>query len=194
MTPYATTLFSVLLTTSPTEDERQRLARKLRKMCELSRGWSYGEGEPITALATAVAERYVTIASQLNLHADVFPNPDGGCAVAFYQGSERVEVGISADGTRLALRAERGIGYEFENVIDPVAPATPEQVYKQILELLPNELWTLHVPSTYASTNLTLNVFEMSYTRTPQLPATEHPLLTAAGGSQSLKPLVPATL
>ena len=190
MSPYATT-FSILRTTSPLESSRQQLTVKLRKMADLPYGWSYGEGKPVTALAIVAAQRYVTMASQLNLRADVFPNPNGGCAVAFYSGEELVEVSIDPDGKRLSLRAERGMGYDFENTIQPDEQATSQQVYNQVLRLIENDTWKLSVPSIYASTGQMFGAFEIWSTETHQRLWTERPLLTDVGGSQFLKPLAP---
>jgi hypothetical protein len=61
---------------SPLESSRQQLTEKLLRMADLPNGWSHGEGKPVTVLAIVAAQRYVTMASQLNLRADVFPNPD----------------------------------------------------------------------------------------------------------------------
>jgi hypothetical protein len=191
MSQYATT-FSILQTTSPLEGRRRQLMDKLRAMADLPEGWSYGEGRPVTPLAISVAQRYIVIASQLNLTSDVFPNVDGGCAVAFYRGDQLVEVSISPDGNRLGLRAESGMGYEFENTIEPVERATSRQVYDHVLRLIENDSWKLFVPSIYASTGQSFGAFEIWSTETHQPLWTELPLLTDVGGFQSLKPLVHA--
>ena len=190
MNPY-TTAFSILTTSSALEETRKQLTDRLKQMADLPHGWSHGEGAPVSWLAIGVAQRYVAMASQLNLAADVFPNPDGGCAVAFYRGDEMVEVAVSSDGQRLALRAERGIGYEFENIIDPIEQASSQQVYRQILKLIENDLWKSFEPSIYASTGLTLNVSGTSHIATRLPPPMDRPLRTDVGGSQSSKPLVP---
>ena len=43
-------------------------------------------------------EELVLASAQLQLRADVFPEPDGGCAVAFYRGEQKVEVRVHSDG------------------------------------------------------------------------------------------------
>ena len=158
-------------------------------MVQLPRGWSYGQGEPVTAESVQEAERYVLMASQLSLTADVFPNLDGGCAVSLYEDDERVEVSIDASGRVLSLRAERGIGPDYENVIEPVENATSRQVYDQVLRLLEPRCKSL-VSSIYASTNVTLYDFETPFTGTPHYRTVEL-LLTEEGGYQSSIPPVP---
>lgn len=192
MNLYATT-FSILRTTSPLESSRQQLTEKLLKMADLPNGWSHGEGKPVTVLAIVAAQRYVTLASQLNLRADVFPNPDGGCAVAFYSGEELVEVSIDPEGKRLSLRAERGMGYDFENTIEPIEHATSRQVYDQVLRLIENDIWKLSVPSIYSSTDQMFAASEIWSIETHQRLWTEGPLLTDVGGFQFLKPIVPVS-
>ena len=184
---YATT-FTILQTSSRLEPMRVALTRKLRAMADLPEGWHYGQGKPVTDFAMVAGQRYVVMASQLNLKADVFPNPDGGCAVAFYSRDQLVEVSIGPDGNRLNLRAEKGLGYDFENLIEPLENATPEQVYGQVLRLLEHDTWKLSVSLISASTSRTCSGFGISSTRTPHPLPTERPLLTDAGGFQSSKP------
>ena len=90
---------------------------KLHKMAELPVGFSHGEGVPVRLEAINHAEELILLASDLKLEADVFPNLDGGCAVAFYNGEARLEVSVSPDGNKLDLSAEHGIGFQFEGVI-----------------------------------------------------------------------------
>ena len=143
----------ILLTSNALEPGRLMLVRKLKDMLALSQGWSFGEGEPVTLQSIEVAERFVLIASQLSLTADVFPDLDGGCAVAFYQGEERVEVAISADGLRLSLRAERGIGNDYEDIIEPIENASRRDIFDEVDRLAQSAItWKLYESSTYANT------------------------------------------
>ena len=96
--------------------ELQEIQQKLRRMTELQRGWSYGEGKPVSAKATKVAEDLVEKILGLGLDADVFPNLDGGCAAVAYQGEKSIEVSISAKGVLERATTERGIGPSFEVV------------------------------------------------------------------------------
>lgn len=191
MSLYATE-FSILLTTSRLENSRQQLTDKLKAMANLPHGWSYGEGEPVTAAAIAVGKSYIAMASQLNLKADVFPNSDGGCTVTYYNGDELVEVSISPDGERLSLRGERGIGYDFENTLKPIECATARQVYDHILRLTENDIWRSFAHSIYASTDPKYGAFETWSIETHRRLWTERPLQTDAADFRFLKPLVPA--
>src|SRR5438045_1674761 len=79
-------LAHVLLTTNPAENARKRVSAKLHGM------------PAVSSVAREIAQSYVMLATGYGLDADAFPNPDGGCAVAFYQTDERVEVSVSVDG------------------------------------------------------------------------------------------------
>lgn len=114
-------------------------------------GWSLGEGLPISKESTELAESFITIASIYELKADVFPNLDGGCAVAFYAGKDKVEVSIHADACRFDLLVETGIGFDFENVIEPIRNADLHDVNSQLLRLksIQDREWNLPDFSTY---------------------------------------------
>ena len=160
-----------------------RLLRKLRRFADFQAGWSHGSGVPITNVAIAEAEKLVLEAAQLQLKADVFPEPDGGCAVAFYRDEQKVEVRVHSDGQHFGLRAERGIGFQFENTIDPIENATRSQIYGRLIPLATGEPWS---SESLTSVNLTVLVdaSEMSSTEIPQRPQ-EDPLRMDVGGFQS---------
>src|SRR5437660_1400810 len=114
--PYA--IFAVM--SDQDSPEPTRFVQKLRRMRELQAGWSHGAGVPVTDAAIRTGERFVALAFQLQLKVDVFPDPDGGCAVAFYSAENRVEVMVPPTGAEpFGLRVERGIGFQFEDVIAP---------------------------------------------------------------------------
>jgi hypothetical protein len=150
MSTFAST-FAILSTTARGESARRSLAKKLRQMAELPHGWNYGDGVPVSRVAIAVGERFLLLAARLGLKADVFPNPDGGCAVAFYNGADRVEVSISDDGSGLELRVERGIGNDYEDIIAPIGNAQLMDAVNWVLWLVPEGEWSLPVSSTYSS-------------------------------------------
>ena len=160
-----------------------RLLRKLRRFADLLAGWSHGSGLPITSAAIAAAEELTLAAAQLQLRADVFPEPDGGCAVAFYRGERRVEARVHPDGQSFGLRAERGIGFQFENTIEPIENATRSQIYGTLIPLAIGETWSFEY---LTSDNLIelVDASGMSSTETPQHPQ-EEPLRMDVGGSQS---------
>ena len=118
------------------EGERQRLHQKLSHMAAWNPGWSYGEGETISARSVEVARRCVDEVLALDLEADVFPNLDGGCAVVGYREDKSVEVSIDAGGTSLAVTTERGIGSCFETIgtCDDVTSDQVEESLRQLAE------------------------------------------------------------
>ena len=123
------------------------------------------------------------------LKSDVFPDPDGGCAVAFYRGEDTVEVKVQSDGQTFRLSAERGIGFQFENIIEPKENATELEIDEQLRELTIGDKWKSY--EFLASNNLTQHVrdFVIRPTGTHQ-DKTE--LLTGGVVSQSSIPIVPA--
>jgi len=141
--------YVMVLTTSANEGRRQALAAKARAMADLPAGFSYGEGIPITKAAINAAEQLILLASQLDLDADVFPNLDGGCAVAFYNDSEKIEVTVSPEGDRAALTFERGIGFQYEDVITPMENVGFVEIRNQALKLrrFDNAIWKLSASS-----------------------------------------------
>jgi hypothetical protein len=180
----------LLLTTSHLDSSRVPLIRKARQMAKLHPGWSYGEGVPITHVSIAAAEGFILIASYLELRADVFPNLDGGCAVAFYRAEERLEVSISPNGRTFGLKAECGVGFEFEET-ESIENATLKQIGDCLGQLtVRNNLWKLSASSISGSTTEQANDLEMSCTRIHQTQRTPRPLQTAEGGSLFSKPFV----
>jgi hypothetical protein len=160
-------------------------------MVDLKPGWSFGEGLPVSPAAAALAELYLLLVSGRELRAEVFPNPDGGCAVAFYRGDERVELCIHADGLNVDMTVERGIGFDYEDSIEPVMSASLEEIMPQLVRLSRGERWSLRGSLTYGSTTRMFGAFDTPSSETPRPLQTDPPLRTAKGGSQSLKPLVP---
>jgi hypothetical protein len=144
-----------LLTTNSYKDRTQVLTRKVRQLADLPLGFSHGEGLPITRPAIENAERFIMLASRYRLDADVFPNLDGGCAVAFYKNSERTEISIGPQGELIDLRVEHGIGFQFTDVIPPVDNVELADVINQLERLwrLDNDIWKLSASS--ISVNLT---------------------------------------
>ncbi len=132
-------------TPRPLEDKRRILIEKVRQMANLPIGFSHGEGQPVTKIAILCAEKFIDLASRLELQADVFPNLDGGCAVAFYKDSEKVEVSISPEGDKADLIFERGIGFQFEDVIPPMENVGITEVMEQALKLRGIDKWRMHI-------------------------------------------------
>ena len=185
MSMFAST-FAILTTTARGESARRSLATKLRQMAELPHGWNYGDGIPVSRVAIAVGERFLLLAARLGLKADVFPSPDGGCAVAFYSGEDRVEVSIGGDGSGLELRVERGIGNHFEDVIPPMENAQVRDVVNWVLWLAPEDEWSLLASSAYASSTAPVGVSSILLLSTPSVPI-QVPPQTAGGVSQPSK-------
>lgn len=183
-------IFNVLATTSHSEDMRRRLTAKLHRMTTLRKGWSHGEGLPVSWNAVLLAEGFVRRAAYVDVVADVFPNLDGGCAVAFYRGEVRVEVSISPS-EQMDLRIEQGIGLNFKNVIEPRENVKQEEVDACIVWLIQDDQWKLSGSSTYASSTELAFGFATCSIETPSIKV-QRPLQTAAGGSQSSKSLVHA--
>ena len=166
--------YQLLLTTSRAENKRRSLLQKVNELALLPAGFSHGEGVPIQDRSIAQAEEFIWLAAQLELDADVFPNLDGGCAVAFYRGEERVEVSISANGDRFELRVERGIGFQYEDVIEPLENASLDVILDQIyrLESINKDTWKLFESSTSDSLTEQLGDFETQSAKTqPSQPA-----------------------
>ena len=134
------------------ERRRRRLAKKLISFTELNDGWSYGEGEPISRFAVAVAQQFLFLGARLQLKVDVFPNLDGGCAVAFYRNHDCVEISVRADGRSVGIKVERGRGPDYDEPVPPRDEATIAEATTQVLSLLPEDEWTLLVSSTSDST------------------------------------------
>jgi hypothetical protein len=184
---------SVLATTSAgIYEDPQRLAAKLRRFAQLPAGWNHARGIPVSAQAIRLAERLVAVVCALGLKADVFPSDDGGCVVAAYRGEERVEISVNADGTQFGLRAERGLGFNYEDVIEPIENASVEDISRQILRLVREVEWNLLVSSTYATSTVRADVSSISHFGTRPSHLIQRPLQTVEGGSQSSRPLVPA--
>ena len=164
-----------------------RLVRKLRSFHQLAPGWSFGRGAPVTAEAIAAAERYLDIGVQLQTKTDVFANLDGGCAVAFYRGTLKVEVNISPTGTTFGLRVERGIGFDFEDVIEPNENASFIEIHRELLRLSESEQSAWKSSASWISdySTGTGNVSGTSYTRTHRERQRLRRLRMDAGGSQS---------
>jgi hypothetical protein len=176
----------VLLTTSPLEDKRRILTEKVRQMANLPDGFSHGEGQPVTNIAISCAENFINLASDLELEADVFPNLDGGCAVAFYKETEKLEVSISPAGDKASLIFERGTGFQFEDVIPPMENVGYIEVFEQALKLrgLNNDLWKLSASSISGTSIALLEDSEISSARTLQNQIYPQLLLTEEAASR----------
>ena len=179
--------YEILSTTSGQERKRKILTKKVRMMASLPPGFSHGEGVPVREEAIARAEEFILLASQLELDADVFPNMEGGCAVAFYKGEGRVEVSIGPDGNKFDLRFEHGIGFQLDDVVPPTQDAGFDQVVEQILTLwiFDEAIWKLYASSTSEISTELAGDSEMSFLET--LPSRQSPLLLqmVEGGSRS---------
>ena len=177
---------TMLLTTSPLEDKRRILTEKVRQMANLPVGFSHGEGQPVTEIAILWAENCINLASQLELEADVFPNLDGGCAVAFYKDSEKIEVSISPEGDKADLVFERGIGFQFEDVIPPIENVGITEIVDQAMKLrgLNNDIWKLSASSISDILIETLEGSEMLSARMPRNQTRPSLLLTEEAGSR----------
>jgi hypothetical protein len=182
----------MLLTASPLEDKRRILTEKARQMANLPVGFSHGEGQPVNQIAIMCAENFINLASQLELEADVFPNLDGGCAVAFYKDSDKIEVSISPEGDQANLIYERGIGFQFEDVIPPMENVGITEIMDQALKLRGLNKWKLSASSISGTLTAPLEGFEISSARMPQNQTHPPLLLTEEAGSQYLTLPVPA--
>jgi len=174
----------MLLTTSPFEDKRRILTEKVRQMANLPAGFSHGEGQPVTGIAISCAENFISLASDLELEADVFPNLDGGCAVAFYKEMEKVEVSISPTGDKASLIFERGIGFQFEDVIPPIENVEMTEIWDQALKLRGLNEWKLSASSISGTLTAPLEDFETSSAKTLQNLIYPQLLLTEEAGSR----------
>lgn len=183
---------TMLLTTSPLEDKRRILTEKVRQMANLPNGFSHGEGQPVTEIAILCAENFINLASQLELEADVFPNLDGGCAVAFYKDSEKLEVSISPEGDKADLVFERGIGFQFEDVIPPMENVGITEIMEQALKLRGLDKWKLSASSISGTLTAPQEGFEILSARMPQNQTHPSLLLTEEVGSRYLILPVPA--
>lgn len=182
--------FVPLVTTSPFEQQRLVLDAKLVSFSELRTGWSFGEGRAVQEDSIALARVLVLLAADFRLKADVFPNLDGGCAVAYYEGPDKVEVNVNADGST-DLTYERGIGSDFEDVIPPQVNVSRNAIIAALLRLQnPTNLWMLSASSISGTSTSPSSVSVTGSSRTPQIPAVKT-LLTGVGGSQSSRQLVP---
>lgn len=181
----------LLLSTTRDDEQTSRLMGKLRRMADYPAGWSHGEGERISLDAIQTAKSLVLWAELLDLAADVFPNLDGGCAVAFYNVDERLEVNVDSSGAKLNLHVERGIGFDYEVITAPTDDVTRDELIEQLLRLRNLKIWKLSEFSTFASSIGVHGVSEMSSTRTPLGQPMHRPLQMVKGGSQSSTLLVP---
>lgn len=182
----------VLVTTGENDAQRERLTKKLRQFATLPPGWSHGDGSPISRLAITSAEEFVLLAASMDIDADVFPNLDGGCAIAFYKGESRVEVSIGPDGRHLSLRAERGTGWRFEDTIVPDDNVRLDTILDHLVRLqMQNEqkIWKLYVSSISDSLIAQVGDSAMSFLEIQQS-YLMLPLRTVEGGSQSSTLLV----
>ena len=186
----------ILLTTAKREADRQRLAQKVSRMAALPVGWSCGEGIPVLESAILCAEEFISWGVILDLSVDVFPNPDGGCAVAFYKEEDSVEVSIDPAGVHFTLRVERGVGFKFTDVIPPKDNATLDEILEQLvqLQMLGQTIWKLFASSISATSTEQRGDSAMSYIETQQDQQIPLLLQTAEGGSQSSRPLALAEI
>jgi hypothetical protein len=182
---------AMVLTTSPLESKRQILTEKVRRMADLPVGFSHGEGIPVTEAAVMGAEQLILLASQLEIEADVFPNLNGGCAVAFYKDLEKIEVSVDSEGDSANLTFERGIGFQFEDVIPPMENVGIAEITDQVLKLrrFDNHLWKLSASSICEISTDALNGSETLSVKTHQNPM-QLLLRTEKAGSLSLNRLV----
>jgi hypothetical protein len=178
--------YTMILTTSPLEDKRRILIEKVRQMASLPTGFSHGEGRPVTETAISRAEIFINLASQLELEADVFPNLDGGCAVAFYKDSEKIEISISPEDDKTDLIFERGIGFQFEDVIPPMENVGTTEIVDQAMKLrgLKNDIWKLSASSISVTLTEPLEGSETLSARTPQNQTPPPSLLMEEAGSR----------
>jgi hypothetical protein len=139
MSEYAS-VYSVLNTSGKQEDLRRQLTEKLRGMSALPNGWSYGEGVCISKEAINEAAFFVYVATDLGFKSEVFPNLDGGCAVAAYEGDETLEISVRPD-RRLCLRIEKGFGMDFEDVVPPTEDVSVDEAVTRLVEFR-NDIWS----------------------------------------------------
>jgi hypothetical protein len=158
-------------------------------MAKLPVGWSHGEGIPVDRSAIALGEIFVYVGTVLELEVDVFPNLDGGCAVAFYREDVRLEVSINSTGN-YDLRIERGLGPYFDDVIPCKENAHRDLILHHLFRLAEHHRWSLPGYSTYASTTVVRGASGIWSTKTPPR-SPVNLLLTDEGGYQSSKRRVP---
>jgi hypothetical protein len=160
-------VFSILVRAAANSAAPPPLVRKLRAFRALPKGWSHGEGIPVSPAAIRLAESFVDIATRLQLQADVFPGLNGDCAVTFYRDDKSVEVVVDAQRhDRFGLHVEEGTGFRFRTVLEK-REASSDEVVKQITQLLP-EAWKSHVSSHSISSTQSDCDFRTLSSSTPQ--------------------------
>jgi len=174
-----------------TSKGESRILRKLHGFADLRPGWNHGDGMPISHASIARAEELLLWGEFLELQTDVFPNPEGGCAVAFYKNDERVEVEIDVTGNHCGLTVERGVGFQYEDVIEPIAQPTFDQIAAELIPRSRLQLWTSLESLTSVNLTARLSVSAVPQSRTPQRRKTQRPLQMEKGGSLSLMSIVP---
>lgn len=166
-----------------------RVFRKLRAFATLPVGWSFGAGLPVATTAIAVAERVISLAESLELRTDVFANLDGGCAVALYRDDDKFEVNVSADGRRFGVSAERGIGFPFDVLIEPLEDLPVAELSTRLMAIIDHPWKSFEYSISGSSTAMSAGS-ETWYTRIPLSRPERRLHQTATGGSQSSRPPV----
>src|SRR6185295_4896065 len=113
------------------------VVRKIRAFAGLPNGWSHGDGVPVAHEAIQIAERFIDVASLLQLKVDVFPGVNGDCSVTFYEGTKTVEVVVRPENLQtFGLHVERGLGFQFLVDVDK-DDATVSEALDHIRGLVP---------------------------------------------------------
>jgi hypothetical protein len=141
-------VFTVLRsTTHRVVDPPDPLIRKLRAFARLKTGWSYGRGLQIGENVIAKAEAIYRESYRPQLRAEAFPGTNGEVLLVFQRGDLSVHVTVNHD-LGLDLRMERGIGFNFEDVIVPLERVDEKTVRDHIATLARENAWTLRESST----------------------------------------------
>lgn len=122
-------------------EDSSPLARKLVSFAKLPRGWSHGEGEPMTPGVLRKIRPLVSLALAMPFEADVFPGLNGEAAITFYNGDRSVEVIVNVDGA-YDVHVEQGAGLRFRRIAS-LTGATYVDALGKVLSLFPaNDEWT----------------------------------------------------
>lgn len=160
---------------------------KLEAFSALRNGWSHGEGIPADPRAISAARSLIAVGTSMGLGCDVFPNIDGGCAVAFYEDTTRLEISVSPGGSSFDLRAERGIGFDYEEIFAPASVDSMILAALAIQSLFPRGSgWSSFASLIYGSSTVESSGFGTSSSAILiGDPATWKPLMAKAGSRSS---------
>jgi hypothetical protein len=106
---------------------------KIRSFGFLEEGWDFGEGSPAPQEVIETAINLHKMGSTLGINSNAFPGADGEISVAFYFGTDTIEVKVNRD-LSFNLTHERGIGADYD-ILEYLQDVSQKEIESSLIHL-----------------------------------------------------------